>query len=67
MVFVFTYASVVRWNTVQNVRCIRIVLDETVKMIGEFAAGAKNHNSVNSLHFSFEWKRILIYKCQLNA
>lgn len=53
----------------QNVRSIRIVLDGTVKMNAEFAAGAKNHYSVNSPHFSRlnGMNEILIYKCQLNS
>lgn len=53
-VLVVIYASVPRWNTMQNVRCIRIVSDETVKMNAEFAAGAKSHHSFNSPHYSIE-------------
>lgn len=54
-VFVFIYASVLIWNTMQNVRCIRImVFDGTVKMNAEFAAGAKNYHSVNSPYYSIK-------------
>lgn len=66
-VLVFIYASVLRWNTMQNVRRIRIVLSKTVKMNAEFAAGAKSHHSANSPHYSVEWKIIPIRKRQLNA